>query len=302
MNILIFKEIILFSLVLVLILIINRYRKLLNEQKIQNRILKDEMKKMKECTALKNEMFVRVSHDMRTPVSNIIMLLDLMKNNANDKEKIVKYLNKLDNPAQYLLGLSNDIVNMRKIEMGDIEIVDENINIKKVISDCFSMIEDRVKVKNIKLSKNIDKIKHVNLVGDKLRLKQIFINILVNAINHTSEGGKITFAAREVKYIKDVEDGKNKVSIEFKISDNGEGMKTEFLKHIWEAYSKDNTSCFKNVGTGLGMAITKQYINLMNGKIDVKSEIGVGSVFIINLTFEENVNNKSNLKSIEKIA
>lgn len=302
MNILVLKEIILFSLIIILILIIIRYRNLLNEQKMQNKRLKDEMKKIKECTRLKNEIFVRVSHDMRTPLGNIIMLLDLMKTNTNDRDKLIKYLNKLDNPAQYLLGLSNDIVNMKKIEMGNVEIVNEDINIRKVILDSFAMIEEKLKEKNIKFSKNIEKLKHTNLIGDKLRLKQIFINILVNAINHTSEGGKITFSAKEIKRTQDVEHGISKVNVEFKISDNGEGMNTEFLEHIWEAYSKDNTSCFKNVGTGLGMAITKQYINLMNGNIEVKSEIGVGSIFIINLTFQESINTKLDTKKIKKIA
>jgi signal transduction histidine kinase len=239
---------------------------------------------------------------MRTPLGNIIMLLDLMKTNTNDRDKLIKYLNKLDNPAQYLLGLSNDIVNMKKIEMGNVEIVNEDINIRKVILDSFAMIEEKLKEKNIKFSKNIEKLKHTNLIGDKLRLKQIFINILVNAINHTSEGGKITFSAKEIKRTQDVEHGISKVNVEFKISDNGEGMNTEFLEHIWEAYSKDNTSCFKNVGTGLGMAITKQYINLMNGNIEVKSEIGVGSIFIINLTFQESINTKLDTKKIKKIA
>ena len=260
------------------------------------------MKKVNEYAAIKNEMFVRVSHDMRTPMSNIIMLLDLIKANVNDKEKIIKYLKKLDNPARYLLGLSNDIIDMRKIEIGDIEIVNENINVKNVILDCFSMIEDKLKSKDIKFSRNIDRIKHTNLIGDELRLKQVFINILVNAINHTSEGGKITFSAKEVKRFKDIETESAKVSIEFKISDNGEGMNTEFLEHIWEAYSKDNNTCFKNVGTGLGMAITKEYVNLMNGKIDVKSEIGVGSIFTINLTFDENTKINAKKKIVEKIA
>ena len=300
MNMEIFKEIILFGIIAFLSLTLNKYRNLLRKQKERNKILKDEINKINESTVIKNEMIIRVSHDMRTPISNIIMLLDLMKNNVNDKEKIVKYLKKIENPAQYLLGLSNDIVDMRKIEMGDIELVDENINMKNVILDSFSMVEDKMKAKGIKFSRNIDRIKHTSLIGDNLRLKQIFINILVNAINHTPEGGKITFSAKEVKRI--VENGNAKVSIEFKISDNGEGMNTEFLEHIWEAYSKDNNSCFKNIGTGLGMAITKQYINLMDGKITVRSEIGAGSVFTINLTFNESIKIDPKKKLVGKIA
>lgn len=302
MNVTIFNEMILFSLIVILFLIVSLYRKLLKEQKQLNNILQDEIKKIKESTEAKNEMLVRVSHDMRTPISNMIMMLDVTKNSVNDREKLLKYIKRLENSAKYLLGLSNDILNMRKVEMGKIEIVNENINIRNVILDCFSIVEDKLKVKNIKLTRNIDKIKHVNLIGDNLRLKQVFINILVNAINHTSDNGKITFSAKETKRIVDSENKLAKVCIEFKISDNGEGMKKEFLEHIWEAYSVDNTSCFKNIGTGLGMAITKEYIDLMNGKIDVKSEIGVGSVFIINLTFDEIVKVDNKKKIVEKIA
>lgn len=301
MSVTIFKEIILLSIIVVLLLIIQTNRNRMNKQQKVIEKLKSEINRLEENTNIKNEMFVRVSHDLRTPLGNMIMLLELLKSNINNKDKINKYIKRLENSSQYLLGLSNNIVDMRRIELGDIQLINEKINIKEVVSDCCAMLEEKIKTKNINFIKKFNKVRHLHLVGDKLRLKQIFMNILVNAINHTPDGGKIIFSAQEFKnnaYDKE----NNKICIEFKISDNGEGMSTEFLEHIWEAYSKDNTSCFKNIGTGLGMAITKQYVNLMGGEIYVKSEIGVGSVFTIKLAFEEVENGNLKKKKIEKIA
>lgn len=240
------------------------------------------------------DIFSEISHDIRTPISNIICLSKIIKDNLENKEKVTKYLTKIDGSAKYLLGLSNDVLNMRKLETGKIELNKEAINIKEVFLSCFSIVENKMNAKEIKFAKNIDKIKHFQVLGDELRLHQIFTNILSNAITHTQKGGKITFYAKETNCEND------KVEIQFRITDNGEGMNKEFLEHIWEAYARDENSYCQKDSNGLGMAITKQYVNLMNGEINVRSEVGKGTTFIIKIKFDINYENNNKKEKINK--
>ena len=261
------------------------------EQK-NNELIEENKNIMKSNETIK-DIFAEISHDIRTPISNIICLSKIIKDNFENKEKVIKYMTKIDGSAKYLLGLSNDVLNMRKLETGKIELNKEAINLKDVITSCFSIVENKMSEKEIKFNKNISKIKHRNVFGDELRLHQIFTNILSNAITHTPKGGKITFQAKEISLVND------KVEIEFKISDNGEGMKQEFLEHIWEAYARDENSYSQKDSSGLGLAITKQYVNLMNGEINVESEISRGSTFTIKIKFDINYENnkiRSHLK------
>lgn len=265
-----------------------------------NKELKENNKYIMETSEAIKDIFAEISHDIRTPISNIICLSKIIKDNLNNEEKVTKYLNKIDSSAKYLLGLSNDILNMRKLEKGNIQLNNEAINIKDVLLSCFSIVENKMYEREIKFSKNIDKIKHRYVYGDELRLHQIFTNILSNAINHTPKGGKITFEAKEISYEEEI------VGIQFKISDNGEGMNKEFLKHIWEAYARDENSYSQKDSTGLGLAITKQYVSLMDGSIDVDSQIGKGSTFIIKIKFNvsdenKNINSKSKKKSLKNM-
>lgn len=265
--------------------------KKLNEK---NSELKEENEKIIKSNESIKDIFAEISHDIRTPISNIICLSRIIKDNLNNEEKVIKYLTKIDGSAKYLLGLSNDVLNMRKLEKGNIELNNEAINIKDVMLSCFSIVENKMYEKEIKFSKNIDKLKHIYLYGDELRLHQVFTNILSNAINHTPKGGKITFQAKELYYEED------KVEVQFKISDNGEGMRKEFLKHIWEAYARDENSYSQKDSTGLGLAITKQYVTLMNGTIDVESKIGQGSTFIVRIKFDVNHDNNKKKEKLKK--
>lgn len=273
---------------------IKRYNCIIIELKEKNDRLKEENENIIKSTESIKDIFAEISHDIRTPISNIICLSKIIKDNLNNEEKVVKYLTKIDGSAKYLLALSNDVLNKRKLEKGNIELNNEAINIKDVILSCFSIVENKMHEKEIKFSKNIDKLKHIYLYGDELRLHQVFTNILSNAINHTQKGGKITFQAKETYYEEE------KVEIKFKISDNGEGMNKEFLKHIWEAYARDENSYSQKDSTGLGLAITKQYVSLMNGEIDVESKIGQGSTFIIKIKFDVNHANNKKREKLKK--
>ncbi len=249
----------------------------LNIEKAELKNKKEEMEKTDE--ALK-QVFAEISHDIRAPISNIICLSKIMQENINNKEKIIKYLNKVDDSAKYLLGLSNDILNIRKLETGNISLKNEEIDLKDVLNRCFSIVENKIHEKRIKFSKNITKLKHIHVYGDELILHRIFTNILTNSINHTPKGGKITFHAKEIETLD------NKIEVQFKISDNGEGMNKEFLTHMWEAYTRDENSISRRDSTGLGLAITRKCVNLIDGIVEVESQLGKGSTFIIKIKFD----------------
>lgn len=259
----------------------------IKEYKKQIRILKDEKanlekerEKIEKTGELLKQVFAEISHDIRAPISNIICLSKIMKENISNKEKVIRYLNKIDNSAQYLLRLSNDILNIRKLETNNFNLKNEKIDLKDTLNRCFSIVENKMHEKRIKFSKNITKLKHTYVYGDELILHRIFTNILTNSINHTSKGGKISFQAKEISVLE------NKVEVQFKISDNGEGMNKEFLTHMWEAYKKDENSISQRDSTGLGLAITKKCVDLMDGSIDVESQVGQGSQFIIKVKFD----------------
>lgn len=278
-------EIVIMIITLIVLMIYQSLK--IKEYKKQIQILKDEkanLEKQKEKVEKTGEslkqVFAEISHDIRAPISNIICLSKIMKENINNKDKVTRYLSKIDNSAQYLLGLSNDILNIRKLETDNVTLKNEKIDLKDVLNRCFSIVENKIHEKRIKFSKNITKLKHTYVYGDELVLHRIFTNILTNSINHTSKGGKITFQAKEINILE------NKVEIQFKISDNGEGMTKEFLTHIWEAYKRDENSMSQRDSTGLGLAITRKCVDLMNGTIDVESQIGQGSTFIIKVEFD----------------
>lgn len=265
---------------------VEKYKIIIRELEKKNGKLIEENERIIKTGEYIKDTFAQISHDIRTPISNIIYMSKVIKDNLENKERAWKYLIKIEDSAKYLLGLSNDILNMRKLETGKIELNKESINIKEVIKSTISIVENKMNEKEIKFSKNIDKIKHIYVFGDELRLNQVFTNILSNAITHTPQRGKITFCAKETNLEND------KVEIQFKISDNGEGMNKEFLEHIWEAYARDENSFSQKDSNGLGLAITKQYINLMNGEITVASEIGKGSTFLIKIKFDVDLHAK----------
>lgn len=265
---------------------IKEYKNIIVILENDNKELKEDNEYITKINESIKDIFAKISHDIRTPISNIICLSKIIKDNINNEQKVIKYLTKIDSSAKYLLGLSNDVLNMRKLETGNIQLSNEVINIKDVLLSCFSIVENKMQEKEIKFSKNIGKIKHKCVYGDELRLHQVFINILSNAINHTQKGGKIVFEAKEINCEEEI------VEIQFKISDNGEGMNKEFLKHIWEAYAIDKNSYSQKDSSGLGLAITKQYVTLMKGSIEVSSKIGKGSTFVIKIKFNINSENK----------
>ena len=229
-------------------------------------------------TAFLNNM----SHDMRTPMNAIVGFTGLAAEHADDSELVRNYLDMISVSSQHLLSLINDVLDMSRIESGNLTIEEENVDLEELIDDIRLITQADVEAKNLELSIDTGNLKHGNVVTDKLHLSQVLLNILSNAIKFTPEGGTINFSAGERPA-----GSEESAEYEFRIKDNGIGMSEEFRKTIFDAFTRERTTTVSGIqGTGLGMAITKSIIDKMGGSITVNSEEGKGSEFIVRVPFK----------------
>ena len=238
---------------------------------------------MRAESRAKTNFLSRMSHDIRTPLNGIIGLLKIDETHFEDKELIQENHKKMKIAADYLLSLINDVLQMSKIEEGHIVLTHEYICLKDLVYEIESIITHKAADEDIQwiYEKNKENIPYPYVYGSSLHLRQIFLNIYGNCIKYNRPGGKIT----TVMEAADVHDGI--CTYRWTISDTGIGMSPEFLSHIFDPFSQEKTDA-RSVyqGTGLGMAITKGLIEQMNGSIEVTSQVGVGSVFVITIPFE----------------
>ena len=227
----------------------------------------------KAKTTVRNNM----SHDIRTPMNAIVGFTALAQSYIDDKELVNDYLGKISLSSQHLLSLINDVLDMSRIESGKVVIENADVYIPDVINEVSSIIHGSISGKQQELTVDISGITNECVVTDKLRLNQVLLNILTNAVKFTPEHGKISFKATE----KPVEE-EGMTSFEFRIKDNGIGISEEFKESIFETFTRERTSTVSGIqGTGLGMAITKNIVDMMGGTINVESEEGEGSEFIV---------------------
>jgi signal transduction histidine kinase/DNA-binding response OmpR family regulator len=225
----------------------------------------------------KTDFLSRMSHDMRTPMNAIIGMTAIAGAHLDDKERVKDSLGKISSSSRHLLGIINDILDMSKIESGSLHINEENFNLSELLKNFLDIMRPQVLEKNHELKVHIHDIKHEDVIGDYLRIQQAFINIMSNAIKYTPNGGVITISAYEKPTHKT-----RTACYEFVFEDNGVGMSPEFLEKIFEPFERaEDLRTSKIQGTGLGMAITKNFINMMGGQIKVQSELGKGSKFTI---------------------
>ncbi len=238
---------------------------------------------MRAESRAKTNFLSRMSHDIRTPLNGIIGLLKIDETHFEDKALIQENHKKMKTAADYLLSLINDILQMSKIEEGHIVLTHEYICLKDLVCEIESIITHRAADEDIQwiYEKNKEDIPYPYVYGSSLHLRQIFLNIYGNCIKYNRPGGKITTVMEAI----DVHDGI--CTYRWTISDTGIGMSAEFLSRIFDPFSQEKTDA-RSVyqGTGLGMAITKGLIEQMNGSIEVTSQVGVGSVFVITIPFE----------------
>ncbi len=232
-----------------------------------------------KATRAKSQFLANMSHDIRTPMNAICGMARLMEHDVEDVDKQRYYIRKLQTSSQYLLGLINDILDMSKIESSEVKLSFEPVKMAEQVGQIESIIRSQSNERGQTFIIISHDLKHEYLVGDSVRLRQIFLNLLTNAVKYTQNGGDIRFELTELKS----EDGY--ATIRISVIDNGYGMSEEFQKTLFKPFTRaQNSVTNKEQGTGLGMAITKSLVDLMGGTITVQSKEGEGTRFDVTLT------------------
>ncbi len=266
-------------LTIIIVTVISGANKRLVRQKDEaNRLLRTAAAEATSANQAKSDFLSHMSHDIRTPINGIMGMTDIALKNIGNQDKVHDCLLKISGSSQHLLGLINDVLDMSRIESGKTKVNHESFDIRTCLDNCVSIIGGQLATRDIELTCEKHDLEHPLVVGDELHLRQVFINILGNSVKFTPDGGKIFFRAAEVEHTKE------RVHFRFELEDTGIGMKEEFLPHLFEAFSQEDEGTRTTYkGTGLGMAITKKFIDLMEGSIVVESTLNVGTKFTIDL-------------------
>ena len=245
----------------------------------KQKTLSDALIAAEHANRAKTTFLNNMSHDIRTPMNAIVGFTALAASNMDHPEQVKDYLQKISVSSQHLLSLINDVLDMSRIESGEVTSEEGDVHLPDVIHDIKTIIQANVTAKQQELRIDTQDVKHEDIITDKLRLNQVLLNILSNAIKFTPAGGTICFQLTEEPSSR-----ADTADYVFRITDNGIGMSKEFQKTIFEAFTRERTSTVSGTqGTGLGMAITKNIVDMMGGTISVQSEEGKGSEFIVRI-------------------
>ncbi|BCZ34747.1 hypothetical protein GVanDAA620_26370 [Enterococcus faecium] len=246
----------------------------------QNKImLETALNAANAANRAKSTFLNNISHDIRTPMNAIVGLTVLLNHDSGDQERVKEYTRKITASSQYLLGLINDVLDMSKIESGKTTLNITEINLAELIDELGTMIRPQAKAKQQEFELFLKNVTTEHLIGDRMRINQVLTNILSNAVKYTPAGGRI-----QMTVIQLPQKTKDFVRLRFEVQDNGIGMSEEFLAVIFEPFAREINSVTNQIqGTGLGMPIVKNLVELMGGTIDVKSRQGEGSLFTVDL-------------------
>lgn len=248
----------------------------------QDKILRKALVSAEHANRAKTAFLNNMSHDIRTPMNAIIGFTSLAAEHLDDREIIRDYLGKISTSGQHLLSLINDVLDMSRIESGSVKIEKTNVHLPDVLEDLKTIILESVHAKQQKLLIKMQDVVHEDIITDKLRLTQVLLNIISNAVKFTPVGGTIHILVEEKASQK-----AGYAVYSFCIKDNGIGMSKEFQEHVFDSFARERTVTESGItGTGLGMAITKNIVDLMGGTIHLTSKQGEGSEFIVTLECE----------------
>lgn len=244
----------------------------------KNQILRTALGAAEAANNAKTEFLSRMSHEIRTPMNAIIGMTAIALSALDNKERISDCLAKIGISARFLLSLINDILDMSRIESGRMSLAHEKFDFEEMINGLSSLFYPQAEEKGLKFNTVIEGVTEELYIGDSLRLRQILLNILSNALKFTPSGGRIQFTIRQMSR------GDKDAWLRFTVSDTGIGMSKVFQKHLFESFEQENPNIsIKYGGTGLGLAICKNLVTLMGGSINVHSIEGVGSEFCVDV-------------------
>ena len=252
---------------------------IVREQERQGELLRDALAAAEHANRAKTTFLNNMSHDIRTPMNAIMGYTALAATHVDNKAQVSDYLEKISVSSSHLLSLINDVLDMSRIESGKVSIQEKETHLPDVMHDLRTIMQANVNAKQLSFLIDTVDVVHEDVVCDSLRLQQVLLNILSNAVKFTEPGGTIGMRvtekpSRTAGYAR----------YEFSVRDTGIGMSREFQEHIFEPFTREETSTVSGIqGTGLGMAITKNIVDMMGGQISVTSEVGRGSEFVVSI-------------------
>ncbi len=279
------QQTILFSLVLIMGIFVAIFiyisllsRKEEYEEELSNH-LTDALALAQNASDAKSDFLSNMSHDIRTPLNAIIGLSAIAEDNINDPVKMRQCLTQINTSSHHLLQLINDVLDVNRIESGKTILTNEVFSLPDLVSELSTINEPQIAEKSLNAEFILKNIQHEYLVGDPIRIRQIVLNLTSNAIKYTKPGDSMTVTFEEFKATRP-----QNANLRITVSDTGVGMSPEFVEHIFEPFERERNERTSFIeGTGLGMAITKNLVTMMNGTIKVESELGEGSTFIVDM-------------------
>lgn len=259
--------------------------------------LKNASEAAEAANHAKSDFLARMSHDIRTPMNAIMGMTVVAAMHMDDKERLSDCLEKITTSSSHLLALINDILDMSKIESGKLSLSEEPFGMSDMVESIVTIMKPQVNAKRQQLHVHISDIEHEDIIGDSLRLRQIFVNILGNSVKFTPDGGTITFSIKELPSLIH-----NMAHYEFVCEDNGMGMDEKFISTIFEPFTRADDSVSKKIeGTGLGMSITRNIVQMMNGDIQVESKLGEGSKFTVQVHLKLQESDGEDLNALKNL-
>ncbi len=265
---------------------------------VKNEELKTAIEEAERANQAKTEFLSHMSHDIRTPINGIMGMLNIAENNPEDMERQLDCREKIRTSAEHLLSLINDVLDISKLENGNVELARETFSLTELLESCSTIIGGQAAAQNVKLITDFAELKqmpHTYFKGSPLHIKQIIINIAGNAVKYNKPQGTVNFRCYKVSEENET------ANICFDISDTGIGMSREYLEHIFEPFTQEQDGARTHYqGTGLGMTITKRLVDKMGGSIQIESELDLGSRFTVVLpleTVETSENQEENLET-----
>ena len=251
------------------------------EERKMNANLQEALDTAKSANEAKSRFLSNMSHDIRTPMNAIMGFTVLLAQNAGNKDKVEEYVRKISTSSKHLLSLINDVLDMSKIESGKTSLTTAQFSFQEALEELKSIIIPQAEAKHQEITFTVEGHPSEYLTGDHLRVNQILINLLSNAVKYTPPEGHISFTVRELNRTNNFRE-----DLRFIVADDGVGMSPEFLATIFDPFTREENSTTNAIqGTGLGMAITKNLVDLMGGVISIESEEGVGTTVTVDLSF-----------------